>query len=83
MFALQLRLFYNILGCQDPQMIKEFSSIIQGILNLILELLQMLRQIDVTMPDSLKSFMKAYAVRVEKIDLLMEHLIKIKDGNLI
>ena len=83
LFALQLRLFYNILGCQDPQMIKEFSSIIQSILNLILELLQMLRQIDVTMPDSLKSFMKAYAVRVEKIDLLMEHLAKIKDGNLI
>ena len=83
LFALQLRLFYNILGCQDPQMIKEFSSIIQSILNLILELLQMLMQIDVTMPDSMKSFMKAYAVRVEKIDLLMEHLIKIKDGNFI
>jgi hypothetical protein len=83
LFALQLRLFYNILGCQDPKMIEEFSSIIQQILNLILELLQMLKQIDVTMPDSLKSFMKAYAVRVEKIALLMEHLAKIKDGNLI
>ena len=83
LFALQLRLFYNILGCQDPQMIKEFSSIIQSILNLILELLQMLRQIDVTMPDSLKSFMKAYAVRVEKIALLKDHLAKIIDGNLI
>ena len=80
---LQLRLFYNILGCQDPKMIEEFSSIIQSILNLILELLQMLKQIDVTMPDSLKALMKAYTVRVEKIDLLMEHLIKIKDGNLI
>ena len=83
LFALQLRLFYNILGCQDPKMIEEFSGIIQQILNLILELLQMLKQIDVTMPDSLKSFMKAYAVRVEKIALLMEHLAKIKDGNLI
>ena len=83
LFALQLRLFYNILGCQDPKMIEEFNSIIQAILNLILELLQMLKQIDVTMPDSLKAFMKAYAVRVEKIALLMEHLAKIKDGNLI
>lgn len=83
LFALQLRLFYNILGCQDPKMIEEFNSIIQAILNLILELLQMLKQIDVTMPDSLKAFMKAYAVRVEKIGLLMEHLAKIKDGNLI
>jgi len=83
LFALQLRLFYNILGCQNPKLIEKFSSIIQGILNLILELLQMFRQIDVTMPDSLKAFMKAYAVRVEKIALLMEHLIKIKDGNLI
>lgn len=83
LFALQLRLFYNILGCQDPKLIEKFSNIIQAILNLILELLQMLKQIDVTMPDSLKSFMKAYAVRVEKIALLMEHLIKIKDGNLI
>ena len=83
LFALQLRLFYNILGCQDPIMIEEFNSIIQAILNLILELLQLLKQIDVTMPDSLKAFMKAYAVRAEKIALLMEHLIKIKDGNLI
>lgn len=83
LFALQLRLFYNILGCQDPKMIEEFSSIFQSILNLILELLQMLKQIDVIMPDSLKSFMKAYAVRVEKIGLLMDHLVKIKDGNLI
>ena len=83
LFALQLRLFYNILGCQDPKLIEKFSSIIQGILNLILELLQMFRQIELTMPDSLKAFMKAYAVRVEKIALLMEHLAKIKDGNLI
>lgn len=83
LFALQLRLFYNILGCQDPKMIEKFSGIIQEILNLILELLQMFRQIDVAMPDSLKSFMKVYAVRVEKIALLMEHLAKIKDGNLI
>ena len=83
LFALQLRLFYNILGCQNPKVIDEFNSIIQSILNLILELLQMLKQIDVTMPDSLKSFMKAYAARVEKIALLMEHLAKIKDGNLI
>lgn len=83
LFALQLQLFYNILGCQDPKMIEEFNSIIQAILNLILELLQMLKQIDVTMPDSLKSFMKAYAARVEKIGLLMDHLVKIKDGNLI
>jgi len=64
-------------------MIEKFANIIQAILDLILELLQMFRQIDVTMPDSLKSFMKAYAVRVEKIALLMEHLAKIKDGNLI
>lgn len=83
LFAIQLRLFYNILGCQNPKVIDEFNSIIQSILNLILELLQMLKQIDVTMPDSLKAFMKAYAVRVEKIALLMEHLAKIKDGNLI
>jgi len=80
---LQLRLFYNILGCQDPKMIEKFAYIIQEILNLILELLQMFRQIDVTMPDSLKSFMKAYAAKVEKMGLLMEHLAKIKDGNLI
>jgi PKD repeat protein len=83
LFALQLRLYYNILGCQNPKVIDEFNSIIQSILNLILELLQTLKQFDVTMPDSLKSFMKAYAVRVEKIALLLEHLTKIKDGNLI
>jgi len=83
LFALQLRLFYTILGCQNPKMIEEFVNIIQPILDLILEILQFMRQIDLTLPESMRIFMKAYAARVEKIALLMEHLVKIKDGNLI
>ena len=83
LFALQLRLFYNILGCQNLKVIEEFANIIQPILDLIQELLQLLKQVDVTLPESMKIFMKAYAIRVERIALLMEHLVKIKDGNLI
>lgn len=83
LLALQLRLFYNILGCQNPKMVEEFANSIQPILDLILELLHSIQQFDATMPESMRTFMKAYAVRVEKIARLIDHLTKIKDGNLI
>lgn len=83
LFRLQLQLFYNILGCQGPNQIGEFSGIIQNVLDQIIQILQLLQQSEVTLPDSLRAFLKAYAVRVEKIALLMDHLAKIKDGKLI
>ena len=83
LLGLQLQLFYNILGCQDPEAIKEFGGIIQNILDQIIEMLFFVTKADVIMPDSLKVFIKAYTVRVSTIELLAEHLAKIKNENLI
>jgi hypothetical protein len=78
-----LQLFYNILGCQGPETIRKFTEIIQSVLNQIIGMLQLLKEVKVSMPDSLRSFIKAYGVRVSKIGLLTEHLTKINDENLI
>ena len=83
LYTLQLQLFYNILGCQDPSMIKEFGTTIQNVLNVIIEMLQILQHSEIIMPDTLKAFIKAYSNKVSQIALLMDHLTKIKDGNLI
>lgn len=83
LFRLQLQLFYNILGCQDPATIKEFGNFLQPILEQIIEMLQFLRKSDVVMPDSLKQFIKEYNQKVSQISMLAEHLIKISDENLI
>jgi hypothetical protein len=83
LLSLQLQLFYNILGCQDPETIKEFGEFIQFILNQIVEILQSFRQMDISMPDSFSSFIKLYSVRVKQIELLVKHLTKIINENLI
>jgi PKD repeat protein len=79
LFRLQLQLFYNILGCQDPKMIKEFSGLLQGIFDQIIEMIRFMRQIAVAMPELFRSFVKAYSIRVEKLALIIEHLAILKD----
>ncbi len=83
LFVLQLRLFYNILGCQDRETIDKFAEIIKIILNQIIEMLQLLREVDVKLPDSFRTFIEAYTKKVSKIAILAEHLARIKDENLI
>jgi len=79
LFRLQLQLFYNILGCQYPKMIKEFSGSLQVIFDQIIEMIRFMRQIAVTIPELFRSFVKAYSIRVEKLAVIMEHLAVLKD----
>ena len=83
LFRLQLQLFYNILGCQSADIIKEFGETIQFMLDLIIKLLQMLKDKQVVLPATLQEFMKNYAERVKSIDLLSKHVTTIKSQNLI
>ena len=83
LFSLQLRLFYNILGCQDAATVKESADTIQNILNRIIELLHLLKEMEVTMPNALKEFIKIYFEKVKDIDLLLQHLKTINEGELI
>jgi hypothetical protein len=83
MFSLQLRLFYNILGCQDAAVIEEFTDILKTILDRIIELLGLLKENEVEMPASLKKFIPKYSEQVNHIELLAEHLKIISDNKLI
>lgn len=83
LFGLQLRLFYNILGCQNTAAIKAFTEVLQNILNQIIDTLRFLKEVKVTMPNSLKEFMKTYSDKVKDIGLLLEHLKIIITENLI
>ncbi len=83
LFRLQLQLFYNIIGCQNADIIKKFGEPIQFILDLILKLLQMLKDKQIALPSTLQEFMKIYAERVKSIDLLAKHVSTIQSQNLI
>jgi len=83
MFGLQLQLFYNVLGCQNADTIKASGDVIQLLLNLIINLLKMLKERQIAMPADLQEFMKAYEVKVQQIPMLMDHIKMIRNDNLI
>lgn len=83
LFALQLRLFYNILVCQDVAVIKESFVFLRNILNEIIKNLQFLKGNKVTLPNNLKEFIKNYGEKVKDIELLSGHLKTIVEQKLI
>jgi PKD repeat protein len=82
LFMLQLKLVYNILACQDNDLLSGSKPII-SLLNGILAMLRILKNMEVNFPSSLKEFLDQYYDKVEDIDLLREHLDKINNDNLI
>jgi hypothetical protein len=82
MFSLQLRLFYNVLGCQDAEVIKEYGDMLKRILDRIIELLVFLKEREVKMPASLNEFIKKYSEQVTEIELFTEHIKTILDNTL-
>ena len=83
LFALQLKLYYNVLACQSAETIKASGDVLQRILEQIIQILQILKEIGVVLPDSLKSFIKSFSVKVSDIPILVDHLKKIIGGKLI
>lgn len=83
LFRLQLQLFYNVLGCQNADVIKSSGDIIQRILELIIKLLRVLRERQIQMPVELQEYIKAYLVKVEKIPMLVDHIKIIREEKLI
>jgi hypothetical protein len=74
LFELQLRLFYNILGCQSNDVLKPFGDILDSMLNQILNYLSQLKERQIFFSETMKAFVKAYAVKVADLLLLDEHL---------
>lgn len=74
LFRLQLQLFYNILGCQDAEMIKASGNFLQPIFSLILELIKMLKDQKVKLSAALRDFLKNYLVKVAEVPDLEKHI---------
>ncbi|WP_319502428.1 PKD domain-containing protein [uncultured Draconibacterium sp.] len=74
LLELQLRLFYNILGCQDNEVIKKFADLIDSILNQILGMLKKLQGMRIIFSDTMKKFVDVYAKKVAELILLSEHM---------
>lgn len=83
LFRLQLQLFYNVLGCQDQDIMKEFGDSLKSVFDLIIQLLQILRERQIILPDSLSEFMKLYAEKVKDIEMLARHISIIFSNNLV
>ncbi|WP_347841212.1 hypothetical protein [uncultured Draconibacterium sp.] len=79
----QLRLFYNVLGCQSVEVLKKYEPVIAPLLNQIVELLQLLQKHEFMLSDAAKSYMKSYAQRVEKTAILLTHVKLLYDKKLI
>jgi hypothetical protein len=74
LLALQLQLFYNVLGCQDNKIIDNSAGILQPVLDQIIEILRRLKEVKVAFPDTLKIFITNFALKVSKIGLLNKHV---------
>lgn len=83
LFELQLRLFYNILGCQPNEVLKKFADIISSLLNQIIDLLNMLQEWKVIFSDAMKKYISAYMKKVGDMLLLADHLKIITENKLI
>ncbi|MFW6259775.1 MAG: PKD domain-containing protein [Tangfeifania sp.] len=83
LFTLQLRLFYNILRCQDQEIIDASADNIKQVLDVILELLLFLKSREIILPDNLIEFLREVWDKLKEIPLLNEHFSKMKEEGLI
>ena len=83
LFALQLRLFYNILGCQNNDVLEASGEILKRLLEQILAILRSFRERDIKLPESLRAFLEAWAERVAGKAILEEHVKIILEDNLV
>jgi hypothetical protein len=81
--GLQLKLFYNVLGCQDNTSIEKFSDILINIFNQIVDILRQMKKMEIVLPSTFAEFMKTYSEKVKSIKLLNEHLALLINENLI
>ncbi|MCG6187828.1 PKD domain-containing protein [Maribellus maritimus] len=83
LFELQLKLFYNILGCQNADVIDASADQLAELFKLILTLLRGLREREIFFSDELKEFIKIWGEKIKGRAILEEHFKVIMEENLI
>ncbi len=83
LFELQLRLFYNILGCQNADIIDASADILAELLKLIITILRRMREREIFFSDGLKEFFKNWGEKIRGKAILEEHFKIITEENLI
>jgi len=82
-FALQLQLFYNVLGCQNNDVLEASGEILKRLLDQILAILRSFREREIQLPESLRAFLEAWAERVAGKGILEEHVKIILEEDLV
>ncbi|MCA1760580.1 MAG: hypothetical protein LC658_12505, partial [Bacteroidales bacterium] len=83
LFALQLQLFYNILGCQENEVIEASKDILARMFEQIIAILQQFREQEIKLPESLRAFLENWAEKVPGKGMLEEHAKMILENNLV
>ena len=74
LLELQIRLLYNVLGCQSIEIIKKYNDLIIGLLKQVLETLSLIKKLELEFSVTMKKFIEIYAKRVEQNELLVSHI---------
>jgi hypothetical protein len=82
-FVLQLQLFYNVLACQDKEVLGSSAELLAKLLEQIVALLQNLKEMKVVIPTSFSEFLKNWSAKTEGNTLLEEHWKMILENKLI
>ena len=83
LFELQLRLFYNVLRCQNADVVDASAEQLAELLNIIVETLQRMKEFDIAFSEEFRQFVNAWGEKVQGIGILEEHFKIITEGNLI
>jgi PKD repeat protein len=83
LFALQLQLFYNILGCQENEVLDATKDLLARMLDEIISILQQFREREIQLPESFRAFLENWAEKVAGKGILEEHVRLILNNNLV
>lgn len=83
LFVLQLQLFYNILGCQSAEVLKNSNDILSGMFEQIISIMMQFKELKIKLPETLRTFLEKWAERVAGKGILEGHVNFILDNNLV
>jgi PKD repeat protein len=83
LFALQLSLFYNVLGCQENETVDASVGVLSELLKRMITILRRLKEFGVALPETLREFIVLWGQKIKGVGLFEEHFKIIQEENLI